>query len=105
MATDPNEIDVHGRGPLLRGWQERAGVEPGLPAWRMKALCAEIVDAARKQENAKLPVAIEGMIRRACEEYCGARLDAARKAFAELKAEVEAIRKELKRARPAPVKA
>jgi hypothetical protein len=93
--------DEHGRGPMLRGWQERHGDRPHLPGPGVAAMLFMVRDSVDKA--AEFPEQFKAMLTRAVAEVTAplqkevadmrATLEAARRAYAELKAEVVELRK------------
>jgi hypothetical protein len=95
-------FDEYGRGPLTRQFQESLGMKPHIPGPGTAALMYAIRDAVDR--NSQWPDQFVAMLTRAVSEIVPGlvqheldkRLEPVRKAYAELKAELTALKAELK---------
>lgn len=98
MADDPTFFDGHGRGPLLRHFQDAAGIKPHVPGPGLEAMAYAIRDAIDR--NTQFPDQFVAMLSRAVAEIVPGlvqhelekRLEPVRKAYAELKRELEQLK-------------
>ena len=108
MPDVPNDYwDKYGRGPMLRAWQDRHGDPPHLPGPGVRAMLYAVQDSVDR--TTQFPDQFRAMLIRAVSEVVdqlvppmievevGRKLEAARKAYAELKAKTEGELAELRK--------
>jgi hypothetical protein len=109
MDTVPADFwDQYGRGPMLRAWQDRHGIRPHLPGPGVRSMLYAVQDSVDRatqfpdQFRAMLVRAVgevvDLMVPPLIEAEVNRRLEAARKAYAELKAKTELEVAELRKA-------